>query len=414
MTIPNIEILTHQYDLMQDITTRFICLIGGYRSGKTFSLCLKAIQLANANELPGIICEPVYSMIGRVLIPTMNELLLKLNIKYDLNKSDGKYILYLAGQEKVIWLLSSENYQRAAGISASYFLMDEADLMKKEIGINAFNMLVSRLTRGYQMQGILVSTPEGFNTCYELFVEKEGSDRRLIRASTYDNPFIDDSYIENMKQTHSGAQIEAYLNGYFVNLTSGSVYYNFDRTIHHSNREITSTDYNILVGQDFNVNNNTSIICISDGNKIFAVDEITGARNTEHTIQLLQERYGDRQIIIFPDSSGNNSHSSTSWSDIALFKKAGFIVKCHNKNPFVKNRVASVNAALKNAKNEVRFYVNTNKCKLLTKSLEQQGYDPKTGAPDKSSGLDHCVDALGYLIYFIFPVTEKSTAKQLF
>lgn len=360
------------------------------RSGKTFSLCIKSLQLSNENELPGIICEPVYPMITRVLIPTMNELLYKLNIKFVLNKSDGYYDIFFNNIPKRIWLLSAENIQRAAGISASWAGIDEVDLMKKELAKTATNMLVSRLTRGKQMQMIFTSTPEGYNMLYDFFIENAGNDRRLIKARTIDNPFIDATYVANLQQTHSEQQLKAYLDGEFVNLSSGSVYYNFSRKIHHSDRIVLPSDKTLLIGQDFNWNNNTSVVMVYEHEKLHVVNEITGAQNTEHTIELIKSIYPDKNIWIFPDASGNNHSSKTSNSDISLLQKAGFTIKCHNKNPFVKDRVASVNALLKNAKGDIRLHVNTKICKQLTKSLEQQSYDLKTGAPDKTSGLDHC------------------------
>jgi len=379
------------------------------RAGKTVTACIKAIQLISVNELPVIMAEPTHGMIKRVLIPCMDELLYKLNLKFELNKSDGYYNIWINGIQKRIWLLSAENYTRVAGISASAFIIDEIDLLNKETAIAAWNMFTSRLTRGKQMQGIATSTPEGFNFLYEFFVENAGPDRKLIRASTYDNPFIDDSYIENLRNTHSEQQLEAYLNGHFINLVRGQVYYAFDRKIHDT-KETDSRTHILHIGMDFNVDNGAASICQIKNNIIYVIDEISGTRNTEDMIIKIKERYPNRQIIIYPDAAGNQRHTSASFSDIALLKKAGFEVKYNSKNPYIKDRVASVNARFRNAKNEIHCYVNTSVCKLLTKSLEQQGYN--NGVPDKSTGLDHQIDSLGYVIHYLYPITGRSSIRQ--
>ncbi len=68
-----------------------------------------------------------------------------------------------------------------------------------------------------------------------------------------------------------------------------------------------------------------------------------------------------------------------------------------------------MNALMCNANGKRRLFVNIRNCPQLVKGLEQQGYDV-TGAPDKASGLDHALDAAGYLVHFLFPITGKATA----
>lgn len=410
----NLEILEHQLEFIEDTTTRFLALVGGYRSGKTYVLCIKALQLALANtELPGILCEPTGGMITRTLIPTMNSLLNKLHIPYNLNKSEGSYEIDFRDSygPRKIWLLSSENYERAAGISASWFGMDEADLSKPEVAQASFNMLVSRLTRGEQMQGLAVSTPEGFGFMYNTWVENAGSDRRLIRASTRNNPFIDSSYFENMAKTHTSRQLEAYLEGYFVNLLTSNVYYAFDRELNNTDLTLNSwhSSYPISCGIDFNVNVMATAVGIVEHNKFYIVEELSGSKNTAALIKTIKERYPNRIIHVYPDCSGSADKSSASQSDIALLQQAGFKVFAKSKNPPVKDRISSVNSLFCNSNNERRCFVNIRQCPQITKGLEQQGYD-KNGQPDKSSGLDHFMDSVGYPIHFLFPVTGKATA----
>ena len=358
--------------------------------------------------------EPTFGMITRVLIPTMTAILEKHKIPYQLNKSEGCFKINMGGEIKTCWLLSAENYTRAAGLTLSCFGMDEIDLMKKDVAEAAWNMMVSRLTKGEVIQGFCCSTPEGYNFCYEFFEENAGSDRRLIRASTYDNPFVDPIYFENMRKTHTAIQLEAYLNGYFTNLLTSSVYYNFNRTDNSTIKTINDFPNHVIhIGSDFNVGKCSNVISVIDNNKVYVLAEITDSKNTENTIEIIKELFPNRKILIYPDASGNNSHSSASMSDIALLKRAGFEVCVRSKNPFVKDRVAAVNCKFKNANGSIELFVNTTQCKQLTKGLEQQGYN-SAGQPDKSSGLDHLNDALGYFITYRWPVVSKAgSLRQL-
>ena len=68
----------------------------------------------------------------------------------------------------------------------------------------------------------------------------------------------------------------------------------------------------------------------------------------------------------------------------------------------------SMNAMFCNAKGERNYYVNVAKCPKYTDALEQQVYD-KFGMPDKSSGVDHVVDAGTYYLAYKYPVVKPVT-----
>jgi hypothetical protein len=58
---------------------------------------------------------------------------------------------------------------------------------------------------------------------YEFFKRHYRKQRAVIKAKTYDNPFCQRGYIETLKKPTT-AQVDAYLNGEFVNINSASVY----------------------------------------------------------------------------------------------------------------------------------------------------------------------------------------------
>ena len=71
-------------------------------------------------------------------------------------------------------------------------------------------------------------------------------------------------YIETLMDIYTEQELEAYLNGEFVNLNSGSVYYAFDRKVNHSNREIQAGEV-LHVGMDFNISKMSATIRVTDG-----------------------------------------------------------------------------------------------------------------------------------------------------
>jgi Terminase RNaseH-like domain len=79
----------------------------------------------------------------------------------------------------------------------------------------------------------------------------------------------------------------------------------------------------------------------------------------------------------------------------------------NKSNPFVRDRVLSVNAMMCNGEGIRAMQVNTDNCPQFTEALENQAYD-SNGQPDKTQGYDHIVDAGGYFIVYEFPVYRPS------
>jgi phage terminase large subunit len=64
---------------------------------------------------------------------------------------------------------------------------------------------------------------------------------------------------------------------------------------------------------------------------------------------------------------------------------------------------------LRNAKGESKLFIHPH-CKELIKGLDGMTYKKDTNLPDKSLGLDHITDALGYLVCYEFPINAPMSA----
>jgi len=131
---------------------------------------------------------------------------------------------------------------------------------------------------------------------------------------------------------------------------------------------------------------------------LYAVDEFIDLRDTPDMIKAIKNRYPEHNVIVYPDASGKaTSSKSSTQSDHRLLKQAGFKIKARKTNPFVRERVMSVNVAFEKGKTAV----NIETCPQFTEALEQQTYN-KEGTPDKKVGHDHPNDAWGYLVNWLF------------
>lgn len=300
------------------------------------------------------------------------------------------------------------------GFKIGHALIDEIDVMTMDKATVAWRKILARMRHKDARNTVdVTTTPEGFLFTYETFVKKpsenpEMSNRyALVQASTYDNAHnLPTDYIPSLVEAYPKELIEAYLNGQFVNMKSGTVYYAFDRNQHGSTEGIKKEEP-LFIGMDFNVQKMAATVYVQRSSGWHAVSEIKDVFDTPAMIRILRDRWKDKghSIVIYPDASGGSRKSvDASVSDIALLRQAGFAVRLNPSNPAVKDRVMSVNKRFQDGK----LWVNCSACPTVAACLEQQIYD-NNGEPDKAGGKDHQNDATGYPIAYEFPILSRRT-----
>ena len=406
-----LKLLPHQYQLIKDYSTRILGLVSGFGAGKTYAVARKGVLLAMKNPgCDGIITEPNVPLLSQILVPELKAALEYFDIPYEFKKQDGIFFCQIEGKETRIIAKSMENYERLVGINAAWVIMDEFDTAKTELAYNAYIKLLGRIRVGNTRQMVIVSTPEGYRAMYRIFVEEADEAKRLIKAKTTDNYHLPQDYIDTMKSQYPAELIDAYINGEFTNLTSGTVYTQFDRTMNNTGAEDDGIS-DIHIGIDFNVGAMSAVVCMVKDQKAYAVAEHTDLFDTPELVDVLERTYAGRNVVCYPDAAGAARKTvSATDSDINLLKQAGFSVRVNPRNPAIMDRVHALNSGFCNANDDRKIFVNTIKCPKLTKALEQQAYDENTKMPDKKNGHDNKgIDALGYLVSFLFPV--RSTRK---
>lgn len=428
-------------------TASSVGVCAGFGSGKTFIALIKAMGLLH--EFPGIPVAygaPTYDLINTIWYPAIESFCESQNIPYSINKSS--HIVSMPGLGNII-CRSMSDPSKIVGWECGSAILDEFDILPNETAKEAWRKMKARCRIKYPKfkrqrdierfgrnrhpnQMFAVSTPEGFKAFYELFDEKPIKGSKLFRMSTYSNQAnLPDDYIEELMANYPPQLVKAYILGRFVNLTEGAVYPNFDREKNHTDREIREND-ELFIGMDFNVTKMAATVGVIDfveKEKIVEnewgifekkavytpipsiVDELYKIHDTPNMIKAIKERYDVRKhsINIFPDATGDSRKSvDASVTDISLLRDAGFNVVVNEINPFVKDRVLSVNALFENAKGERRLKINTKKAPNLTKCVEQQVYG-KDGFPKKEKDVDHLPDSMGYFINNKFGIARPRT-----
>jgi hypothetical protein len=378
-------------------------IVGGYQSGKSTAATIKVItHLLRFPGVPIAYYLPIYRLFDDMLVPKLRNLLTEVNVSYLHHKQTSK-IITPYGE---IWMRSMDNPDSIVSYSVGYSVVDEVDIVHTNIREDAMKRIASRnsFKKNEANQIDFVSTPEGFAYMYNFFEKNHNENKLLLRLKTNDNEEnLADGYIQGLKEQYTAEQLKAYLNGEFVNLTAGTVYYKFNRRVNHINKVAGRND-TIYVGMDFNIGNMSAVIHIIE-DKPYAVDELTKVFDTGQMCNILKEKYPTNHIIVYPDASGSQRNTATTKTDIGILREAGLTVMSRSSNPPVNDRIKNMNRMFCNGKGEISYLVNSHRCPEYTQALERMPYD-KNGVPDKSSGFDHITDAAGYFIYFEYPLSN--------
>jgi hypothetical protein len=404
-----------QRAFVEDQSTQIIGLSAGYGAGKTRALCAKTLALAIANQrFVGCVMEPTGPLIRDIWQNDFEAFLEHYDIPYSFRASPlAEYVLHLPGGDTKIICRSFENWSRIIGLNLAWVLADEIDTVTPSIAEKAFPKILGRLRSGNVRQFGAASTPEGFRWMWNTFGTEEAQqrpDRKLIKMRTADNPHLPQDFIERLEANYDPSLLQAYLMGEFTNLTTGQVYDRFDRAKHVTTDVPDVSDEPLRVGVDFNIGNMSAIIGVRLGNKLFVIDEISGAHDTDAMAQEIGQRADGRKVYVYPDASGGNRSTNASRTDIQILESYGFSNQSPKANPPIRDRVASVQALLENGKGEVRLQIASH-CKRTIECLELQSYT-EAGDPDKDAGYDHMNDALGYLVYRDFSMLHARAGRS--
>ena len=153
----------------------------------------------------------------------------------------------------------------------------------------------------------------------------------------------------------------------------------------------------------------SAVVAVRYNDTLHIIDEIRMfSSNTQEMVEELKSRYARSKIQVYPDPAARQRKTSAGGNtDLTILANAGFVVKAPNSHSPVRDRINAVNSRLCDSTGQIHLYVDP-KCKYTIEGLERQTYKPGTTQPDKDSGYDHQMDALGYLVDYLFPVRRDA------
>lgn len=397
---------------------KFRAFVAGYGSGKTWvgssGMCARFWSTPLVNQ--GYFA-PTYPHIRDIFFPTIEEVAHGIDLRVEINESN-KEVHFFNGRtyRGTTICRSMERPQSIVGFKIGHALIDELDVLEPRKAKEAWRKIIARLRWADSVNGAdVTTTPEGFRETHRLFVAEVtqkpalAASYGLIQASTRANAAnLPDGYIESLVETYPDELIEAYIDGQFCNLTSGTVYRKYNRILHTSPETMRDGEP-LFVGMDFNVGKMAATAYVQRPSGWHAVAELCDVFDTPAMADMIVRKWREpgspnegRRIVVYPDASGaNRKTNNASTSDLAILQQARFEVRTHAANPAVKDRILSVNRQFERG----MLWVNPRQCPTTAKCLEQQAYD-KNGEPDKKGGFDHQNDATGYPIAYEFPIVR--------
>lgn len=383
----DIDLLSHQYEAIFE-NKKYTLLAGGVGSGKTFAGTHFVVnQLSQQPGQTGLITATTYQQMRDVSLNALFNTFADLGIQFSYNKIE--MTVEVMGSK--ILCRSSENHVKWKGIEISWAWCDEYAYAKKD----AWDTLVARLReRNGKYQVLVTTTPKGFNWLYEQFLGEYRTDNHMVvKAKTRENDYLPETFEDDIRAQYDDLVGSQELDGEFVNVTAGKIYYSFSRELNVKPIK-RHPRYPIWVGVDFNVDPMTASVCqIIDGH-LYVLDEFfLRNSNTYALCQAILGKYGPDCTIV-PDSTGKKMTTNANVSDIQILQK--HFTKVHTAgNPFRVDRYAAVNGALANG-----LVTIDPSCQYLIRDLENVTYKEGTDHPSTENHLlTHASDNLGYVIF---------------
>ena len=389
-------------------------LVGGYGCGKTLILCKRAIASALENApYPVAVISPTFSIARFTIISTIYELLSgkrslfgkKFLWKY--NASPHTFCINFRGRNGIIIIYSGDNPLSLRGPNLAAAYIDEPFIQDVEI----YRQMVARVRHPLAtLREIgMTGTPEQLNWGYDLCEGELGEDQSvgIVRGSTRNNPALDTGFVGRLSASLTAKAIRAYIDGEFVDLSEGLVYYGFSREASIVDDDTPPENSELGAGMDFNVNPMAATVFWRTAERIHYFDELELPNSdTEFMCSVLREKYWNQGLrFVYPDATGTQRRSNAPGgkTDFHYIKQAAFRIRAYSDNPKRRDRYNTVNGRLSPSVGKPQVTISP-KCTKLRKYLSTYSYE----LMKKQESMSHLLDAFSYPICFLMPIISRN------
>ena len=379
---------------------RFRVVVAGRRFGKTHLAIRELCYHARQPNKECWMIAPTYRQVKQIVWRKLKHRLQDLNWAKKINESE---LTILLKNGSTISLKGADNADSLRGVGLDFVVCDEF----ADIDPEAWYEVLRPTLADKQGKALFIGTPKGMgNWAHDLYTMPEDNpDWASFQYTTVEGGNVLPEEIESAKRDLDERTFRQEFLATFETY-AGRIYYSFDRKSNTQPPIEGTIDLSVLyTGWDFNIDPMSVVIAVRKGDTLYVIDEIRMfSSNTQEAVDEIKSRYPKSKVWVYPDPASRQRKTSAGGAtDLTILQNAGFVVKAPNSHTPVRDRINAVNSRLCDSTGIRRLYIS-NRCKYTLEGLERHTYKEGTVQPDKDSGYDHMMDALGYMVDYMFPV----------
>ena len=384
-------------------THRFICVVAGRRFGKTHLSIRQLCFHAKEPDATVWYVAPTYRQAKQIVWRKLKNKLNDLRWTKRVNESELTIELK---NGSIISLKGADNADSLRGVGLDYLVMDEFADIDPEAWYEVLRPTLADKEGG----ALFIGTPKGLgNWAHDLYNMPTDQPEQWAsyQFTTIEGGNVKPEEIEAARKDLDERTFRQEFMATFETY-AGRIYYAFDRK--QNVLEIDNIDLSIIyIGIDFNIDPMSAVLATRKGDTLYVFDEIRMfSSNTQELVAEIQARYPKSKIWAYPDPASRQRKTSAGGStDLTILQNSQFVVKCPTSHTPVRDRINAVNSRLRDSTGISHLYISP-KCKYTIEGLERQTYKEGTVQPDKESGYDHQMDALGYMVDYMFPIRKDT------
>lgn len=430
--ISNIKLLEAQKAFLIN-NSQYSLFSGGFGSGKTVSLVLKALLISQ-------LMPKNFGLIGRLTYPELRDTTQKTFFEFCppswyapenggvWNKSEN-YVRLYNGSEIIFRHLDTISEKELLSLNLGWFGIDQAE----EIGEGVFQILQSRLRMNTvpRRYGFMICNPAGHNWLWHKF-HPDSKDRMkgaaYFESTTYDNRTnLPEDYIKGMEESYTEEMKKRFLYGSW-DVFEGQVFVEFDPRAHVIDPFEIPPFWDKIVAIDHGLVNPTAVLwgAIDQDGNLFVYDEhYEAGKPVSHHAQSIKQHSNGQQIsltVIDPSTQAKTREKDGfPFSVIQEYNDYGiYPVPANNDRSASINRIKEFLRIYPDRLHPVTGKMGSPKMFIMRnceKTIEEvnkyawrkvrslAGKNPQETTTDLD---DHTVDALRYMVMARWPASSES------
>ena len=195
--IKQLKLHPSQFEVWED-KHRFKVVCAGRRWGKSILALVSCLtELSKKNEAITAIVGPTFQQVKDIYWRDPQKIPSLIPPEAILKRNDSELFLQLVNGS-YLYLRGSDRPDTLRGLRYDFVVLDEFASMKE----NVWEQIIQPTLLDSGGGALFISTPKGYDKFYNLWLKGQGKDSewKSWKFSSYDNPYLEREYIEQMKK----------------------------------------------------------------------------------------------------------------------------------------------------------------------------------------------------------------------